>query len=129
MSQAPARSLSPFAIVMCIGAGMLFALIGVSTTAVLVLGTFQDGRGAGLGMAVVSMAASAALLVLPFHRPLGRALGSVALVLFATGMLLAVFNPGMASATPGKYQAAAIALAVLLLARLGLSRRRNRRPG
>jgi hypothetical protein len=127
MRQAPGGGLSAFATVMCIGAGMLFALIGISTFAVLALGTFEEGRDAAMAMAVVGVTASAALLVLPFHRPLGRALGGVALVIFATGMLLAVFSPGLASDTPGTYQAAAIALAVLLLARLGLSLRRKRR--
>ena len=128
MSRAPGGSLSPFAIVMCIGAGLLCALFAVSALGALVLGTFEEGRGPAIATVVVGVTASAALLLLPFHRRLGRTLGCIALVLFAAGMLLAVFSPGLSSDAPGPYQAAAIALAVLLLARLGLSLRRKRRP-
>ena len=128
MSRAPGGSLPPFAIVMCIGAGLLCALFAITAIGALVLGTFEEGRGPVIAMLVVCVTASAALLLLPFRRRLGRTLGCIALVLFATGMLLAVFSPGLSSDAPGPYQAAAIALAVLRLARLGLSLRRKLRP-
>ena len=47
----------------------------------------------------------------------------VVLVMLATALLVAVFHPAIAAGTPGPDQAAAIALIVLLLARLALAMR------
>ncbi len=109
----------------CLVGGVVLALAGLAAMTVLAIGTFQDDRD-GVVTALsgmVYLTAAASLLVLPFHRRVGKFLGSVALLMLATALLVAVFNPAIAAGTPGPYQAAAIALIVLLLARLALAMR------
>ena len=121
--------MSPLTIFLSVAFGVLFALFGATSLFVLAIGRFDEGRDAVAVSAIVWLLLSAGLFALPLHRRLGMILGGIALLLFASGMLWAVFNPGRASATPGAYQAAAIALMVLLLARLGLGLRRKSGPG
>lgn len=107
----------------CLVGGAFLALAGLSALLVLAIGTWHDGRYGVIAAAVLQLTAAASLLVLPFHRRLGKILGIIALVLLAAGMVVAVFHPDLAAATPGGYQVAGIALVVLLLARLGLAMR------
>ena len=107
----------------CLVGGALLALAGLIAALILASGTFHGGREGVFAAAVFHLTAGASLLVLPFHRRVGKFVGSVALVMLATALLVAVFHPAIAAGTLGPYQAAAIALIVLLLARLALAMR------
>ena len=107
----------------CLAGGGLLAVAGLTAALVLANGMVHGAREGVFASAVFYVTAGASLLVLPFHRRVGKLLGSVALIMLATALLVAVFHPAIAAGTPGPYQAAAIALIVLLLARLGLAMR------
>jgi hypothetical protein len=82
------------------------------------------GYFAGVGFLFVA----APLLAFPFHRPSARFLAVFALLSFACTLLWLAFRPGQPLERPVLAQVGAIALVVLLVARIGLAwyRRRTR---
>ena len=80
------------------------------------------GYFAGAGFLVVA----APLLAFPFHRQSAKVLAIFALLLFACTLLWLAFRPGQPLERPAVAQAGAIALVVLLVARLGLAWYRRR---
>ena len=80
------------------------------------------GYVAGLGFLLVA----APLLTFPFSNRVAELLLAVALFALAIGMLSLAFQPNLPTSHPILVQVAAIAFAVMLLARIGLALRRNR---
>lgn len=69
---------------------------------------------------------AAPLLAFPFHRRSAKVLAAFALLLFACTLLWLAFRPGQPLERPTLAQAGAIALVVLLIARVGLAWYRRR---
>ena len=80
------------------------------------------GYFAGTGLLVVAAPFSA----FPFHRRLAKVLAVLVLFLFACILLWLAFRPGQPLERPVLAQAGAIALVVLLTARVGLGWYRGR---
>lgn len=101
-----------------LGAGSLLLL---ATQA----GTFHQGRTAVLLCGVFFVVAALPMFALPFSRRVAKWLLALVLVLFASLMLVAVFHPSTWLAGWKPYQAAAVALAVLIVVRLVLAWRQR----
>ena len=106
--------------------GICFALMGASCLVISAIGDFSMGR-----TVVVVMGFSFLVIAMPFFaflysRRLTEVLGVVGLLAFAAAMLWLTFRPTIPVSDPTIYQVAAIALAVLLVARVALRLRGKR---
>ena len=105
--------------------GVGVALMGAINLWIAFIGTFAQGRPMLIGAGVILLIIGLALLAFPFSRRLSKILGAIALLAFASATLLLVFTTGLVTSKPS-YQVAAIALAVLAVARILSSSRRKR---
>jgi peptidoglycan/LPS O-acetylase OafA/YrhL len=102
--------------------GACFAQFGVATLWIWSIGDFTAGKTAAFAMGVIALPFFAFL----YSRPLAKVLGVVVLLGFAMSMVWLAFQPTNPAPNPTIYQIAAIALCVLLAARVVLRRRAKR---
>ena len=100
--------------------GSFFALLGIFYLAIAGIGDFSKGRTVMVVAGCSFLVISAPLFAFLFSRRLAKLLGVIALLAFAVAMAWLAFRPDTPAADPAKYQVGAIALVVLLLARVGL---------
>ena len=99
--------------------GFLWLWIGAS-------GAVQQGPGVAYFASFSFLVVAAPLVAFPFHRRSAKALAVIALLLFACAFLWLAFRPGPPLERSALVQAGAIALVVLLVARVGLAWYRRR---
>ena len=107
-------------------------LFGLCLTVVAAAWIYTASSGAvkfGLTLSYVAVGgllmAAAPFLVFPFSRRLAKAMLALFALALALSMLWLAFQPDMPASHPAIIQVAAIALVVLLLARIGLALRRK----
>ena len=106
--------------------GSAFALLGALNLWISLIGDFSRGRTA------VAIAGGSLLFIsLPFFaflfsRKLSNILGSIVLLALSGSVAWFVFQHSIPAANPQLYQIGAIALVVLVLARIGSGLRHNR---
>jgi len=106
--------------------GSFLALFGFLFLAIAATGDFVQGQVVAVVMGVSLLLAALPPLAYRFSSRLARLLLVLLLFVLAAALLWLVFRPELPVARPAIYQVAAIAFAVLLLARVGLALRRNR---
>ena len=118
--------LRAFAKILSFLAGLCLAGLGVVWVFIAASGAVKanpfEGYFAGAGFLLVA----APLLAFPFSIRVAKALLAFVMVGLAVGMLWLAFQPDLPTTHPSLVQAAAIAFAVLLFARVGLALRRKR---
>ncbi|HVI60511.1 MAG TPA: hypothetical protein VM619_16775 [Luteimonas sp.] len=106
--------------------GVGLALLGLTWIGITVSGALQTSHVAGYVAGAGFLIAAAPLLAFPFHLRLAKISALLALFLFAFAMVWLAFRPGQPLDRPVLAQAGAIALVVLLVARVGLAWYRRR---
>jgi len=106
--------------------GLAIAALGSVWLGIGASGALQSGPSVGYFAGVGLLVAAAPLLAFPFHRQSAKVLAVIALLLFACTLLWLAFRPGQSLERPVLAQAGAIALVVLLVARVGLAWYRRR---
>ena len=110
--------------------GVCFTLMGALNLFIAAIGDFSMGRTAVTVMGFAFLVIAAPFFAFLYSRKLAKLLGAVVLLAFAALMLWMSFLPDIPTPNPAVYQIAAIALAVLLIARIGSAFRGKRsRPG
>lgn len=109
--------------------GLFFGALGLFVFFTLASGSVTAGKRDALVTGICFVLVALPFLALPFSRRLAKLLGVLVLLALAAAALWLVFSPNLASAHPAIYQVAAIALGVLLVARVGLALLRRRRLG
>ena len=104
--------------------GLFFAAAAGGAILALNAGTFTEGRRETLFMSVLMVLLSGTFLLFPLWPRVSRVIGITSIVVLAAMMLFMVFSQPLSKPSPGIYQLAAIALAVLLIARFVLAIRR-----
>jgi hypothetical protein len=94
--------------------GLVWFWIGAS-------GAIQPSPSPGYFAGAAFLVLAAPLLAFPFHRPTAKVLAVIDLLFLAGVLLWLAFRPGQPLERPVLAQAAAIALFVLLVARVGLA--------
>lgn len=107
-----------------LGAG--FGLAGLLLLVVASIGNFSMGRGAVAAMGIGCLAIATPFFAFLHSRQWARRLAAIVLLAFAGTTLWLSFRPNTPAPDPTITQAAAIALTVLLLARIGLALRAKR---
>jgi hypothetical protein len=107
---------------------LLLAALGAVAIAASRSGAIQLDGSVGIVAGVAFLLLAAPLFVFPFSKRVFRVLGVIDLLALAAGVLYLAFQPDLPTTRPSIYQFGAVALAVLLLARvvLGLRGRRSR---
>ena len=106
--------------------GACIALLGVTGVFLAASGAVKTDPIAGYVAGVGFLLVAAPLLAFPFSVRVAKSLLVFALFVFAIGMLWLAFQPNLPTNHPAFVQVAAIAFAVMLLARVGLALRRKR---
>jgi hypothetical protein len=109
--------------------GLFFASLGLFVFFTLASGSVVAGNRDALVTGICFVLVALPFLAFPFSRRLAKLLGVLVLLALAAAALWLVFSPNLVSAHPAIYQAAAIALGVLLVARVGLALLRRWRLG
>jgi hypothetical protein len=109
--------------------GLLFAGLGLFVLFTLASGAVVAGNRDALVTGICFVLVALPFLAFPFSLRLAKLLGVLVLLVLAAAALWLVFSPSLAVAHPAIYQVAAIALGVLLVARVGLALLRRRRLG
>jgi hypothetical protein len=109
--------------------GLLFAGLGLFVFFTLASGAVVAGSRDALVTGICFVLVALPFLVFPFSLRLAKLLGVLVLLVLAAAALWLMFSPNLAAAHPAIYQAATIALGVLLVARVGLALLRRRRLG
>jgi hypothetical protein len=109
--------------------GLFLGGLGLFVFFTLASGSVVAGIRAALITGICFVLVALPFLVFPFSRRLAKLLGALVLLVLAAAALRLVFSPNLATAHPAIYQVAAIALGVLLVARVGLALLRRRRLG
>jgi len=120
------KSDKPVKVAMAI-VGAFLVLIGVVTLVIAVVGNLTNGRAAVAAMACAYLVAATPCFAYLYSRRLAKVLGVCLLLALAGAMLWLSFRPSNPAPNPTIYQVAAIALCVLLVARVGLNLRRKPR--
>ena len=102
-------------------AGAVIALYGVALLAIVFSGSVNAGHAPLTVSGVSALAASTPFLVLPFSSRAARTLLLVVLFGFGAGMLWIAFGGRHATTPTTWFRAAAVAFALVLLARLGVA--------
>ena len=105
-------------------AGAFFAQLGAVFLWVWSIGDFTTGKTATFAMGAAYLLVSLPFFAFLYSRQLAKVLGVLVLLAFAVSMVWLAFLPSNPAPNPTIYQIAAIALCVLLLARLVLRWRR-----
>ena len=106
--------------------GVCLAAVGTLWLFLALSGAITSGATAGYVAGSGFLLVSAPLLAYPFSVRVARYLLVLALCLLALDLLWSAFQPELPSNHPALVQLAAIAFAVLLVARVGLALRRKR---
>ena len=106
--------------------GTCIALLGVIWVFVAASGAVKTSPVAGYVAGAGYLLAAAPLLAFSFSVRVAKSLLVFAMFAFAFGMLWLAFQPNLPTNYPVLVQVAAIAFAVMLLARVGLALRRKR---
>jgi hypothetical protein len=106
--------------------GVCLAALGTFWLFLAVSGAITPGATAGYVAGSGFLLVSAPLLAFSFSVRVARYLLVLALCALALGLLWSAFQPELPSNYPALVQLAAIAFAVLLVARVGLALRRKR---
>ena len=109
--------------------GLLLGSLGLLVFLSLASGSVIAGKHDALVTGICFVLVALPFLVFPFSRRLAKLLGVLVLLALAAAAVRLVFSPNLASAHPAVYQVAAIALGVLLVARVGLALLRRQRLG
>jgi hypothetical protein len=105
--------------------GACIALLGVAWIFIATSGAIKTGSVAGYIASAGFLLVAAPLLAFPFSVRVTKALLVLAMLALAFGMLWLTFQPNLPTNHPAVVQAAAIAFAVTLFARVGLAMRRK----
>ena len=109
--------------------GLGVALMGAINLLMAFTGAFAQGRPMLIGAGSILLIIGIALVAFPFSRQLSKILAAIALLVFAGAMLVLVFTTEVVTSRPS-YQVAAIALTVLVVARIfSVLRRKNVEAG
>ena len=109
--------------------GLGVALMGAINLWIAFTGSFAQGRPMLIGAGAILLIIGLAFVAVPFSRQLSKILGAIALLVFAGAMLVLVFTTEVVTSRPS-YQVAAIALTVLVVARIfSVLRRKNVEAG
>jgi hypothetical protein len=106
--------------------GLCLAAVGSFWLCLAVSGAITTGASTGYVAGSGFLLVSAPLLAFPFSSRIATSLFVLALSALALGILWSAFQPELPSNHPALVQLAAIAFAVLLVARVGLALRRKR---
>ena len=106
--------------------GMCIALLGVAWVFIAASGAVKTDPVAGYVVGAGFLLVAAPLLVFPFSTRVAKSLLVLAMFVLAFGMLWLAFQPNSPASHPVVVQVAAIAFAVMLLARVVLVLRRKR---
>ncbi|WP_395117209.1 hypothetical protein ACFCQI_07585 [Rhodanobacter sp. FW102-FHT14D06] len=118
--------LRAFAKILSFLAGLCLAAVGVAWLFIASSGAVKASPFAGYLVGAGFLSVAAPLLAFPFSIRVAKALVALVMVGLAVGMLWLAFRPDSPSSHPSLVQAAAIAFAVTLFARIGLALRRKR---
>ncbi|MFK2903330.1 hypothetical protein ISP17_05100 [Dyella ginsengisoli] len=105
--------------------GLCLALLGAAWAYMATSGAVKSDITESFVAAGGLLLAAAPCLVFPFSGRLAKALLVVFIFAIAVGMLWLVFQPNLPAEHPAVLQVAAIALVVMLVARVGLALRRK----
>ena len=109
--------------------GLGVALMGAINLLIAFTGAFAQGRPMLIGAGSILLIIGIALVAFTFSRQLSKILAAIALLVFAGAMLVLVFTTEVVTSRPS-YQVAAIALTVLVVARIfSVLRRKNVEAG
>ena len=100
--------------------GLVLALAGAAALVAADTGAISPDGNAGVVAGAYCLLFAAPLVAYPFSKRSFRRLGVVALLALALGLLYLSFQLDVPAARPSLYQAGAIALPVLLVARIVL---------
>ncbi|WP_139350352.1 hypothetical protein [Rhodanobacter sp. C03] len=106
--------------------GVCIALLGVTWVFVAASGAVKTDPVAGYVAGAGFLLAAAPLLAFPFSVGVAKSLLVLVMFVLAFGMLWFAFQPNSPASHPALVQVAAIAFAVMLLARVVLVLRRKR---
>jgi hypothetical protein len=106
--------------------GACIALLGVVWIFITASGTVKTDPVAGYVAGAGFLLVAAPLLAFPFSTRVAKSLLVLAMFVLAFGMLWLAFQPNSPASHPALVQVAAIAFAVMLLARVVLVLRRKR---
>ena len=109
------RNLSKIAMVLL---GFALTVMGVVNLWISSIGTFAQGRIITATAGTIFLILGLACFTFLVSRKLSKVLGAIALLAFAGAMLWLVFSMSIPTANQPIYQIAAIALPVILLARV-----------
>ena len=104
-----------------VAVALVLAVLGVVAIVATRAGAVQSDGNGGIVFGVGLLLVAAPLFALPFSRRVFRLLGVVDLLALAAGFVYLSFQPELPTTRPAIYQAGAVALAVLLVARVVLS--------
>ncbi len=105
--------------------GLCLVLLGATWAYLAMSGAVNSGITESCVTAGGLLLAATPCLVFPFSGRLAKALVVVFILAIAVGMLWLAFQPNLPAEHPAAIQVAAIALVVLLVARVGLALRRK----
>jgi hypothetical protein len=117
--------LRAFAKILSFLAGLCLASIGVAWVFIAAPGAVKASPFTGYFVGAGFLSVAAPLLAFPFSLRLAKALVALVMLGLAVGTLWLAFQPDLPSSHPWLVQAAAIAFAVMLFARVGLALRRK----
>ena len=106
--------------------GACIALLGVAWVFIAASGAVKTDPVAGYVAGAGFLLVAAPLLAFPFSTRVAKSLLVLAMFVLAFGMLWLAFQPNSPASHPALVQVAAIAFAVMLLARVVLVLRRKR---
>jgi hypothetical protein len=114
-----------FAKILVFLVGVCIALLGALWLYMAASGAVKGGIAGGYVAGIGFLLLATPILALPFSVHLAKSLLVVLLLFFAVGMLWLAFQPQLPTNHTALVQVAAIAFAVLLVARVGLALRRK----
>ena len=106
--------------------GLGFALVGALNLWISSTGDFSQGREIVTIAGGIFLVIAAPFLAFPFSRKISKVLGAIVLLAFSAAMVWLAFRASNPAAYPWSYQIGAIALALLLVARIPLVLRTKR---
>ena len=109
----------------CLLSGAALSLLGLTWLVIAWAGSVRSGQLLAIVAGAALLLVAAPLVVFFFSARRAKLMAVIVLILLALSMLWLAFHSGDPIDRPMLAQAAAIAFAVLLLARVGLALRRN----
>jgi hypothetical protein len=109
----------------CLVAGASALLLGLACLLIAWSGAFRSGENLAVAVGTGFLLLAAPLIVFFYSKRRAKPMAVGLLLLLASAMLWLAFRPGVPVDRPMMAQAATIAFAVLLIARVGLALRRK----